>query len=134
MPKRHGPKAKAEKPKSTRADGKPVSRRLGAAKPAKPVVAEPAPAPAPVDAGPGTRPAALAAARGGVADDLKRIKGIGPKLEVLCNRLGFWHFDQIAAWTPAEIAWVDENLEAFKGRVTRDDWVAQARVLAAETR
>lgn len=78
------------------------------------------------------RPLTLDAPRGGVADDLKRIKGIGPKLEVMCNRLGFWHFDQIAAWTPAEIAWVDENLEAFKGRVTRDDWVAQARVLAAE--
>jgi predicted flap endonuclease-1-like 5' DNA nuclease len=80
------------------------------------------------------KPLALAAPRGGKADDLKLIKGIGPKLEELCNRLGFWHFDQIAAWTPAEIAWVDENLEAFKGRVTRDDWVAQARVLAAETR
>lgn len=128
-------KAKAEKPKSTRADGKPVSSRLGAAKPAKPVVAEPAPAPAPVDAGPGTRPAALAAARGGVADDLKRIKGIGPKMEKLCNSLGFYHFDQIAAWTGDEVAWVDQNLEGFKGRVTRDEWVAQAKLLAtgAET-
>ena len=93
-------------------------------------------APAPVAAAPGepAKPLALAAPRGGKADDLKLIKGIGPKLEGLCNRLGFWHFDQIAAWTPAEIAWVDENLEAFKGRVTRDDWVAQAKVLAAESR
>ena len=80
----------------------------------------------------GTRPARLDAPRDGAADDLKRIKGIGPKLELLCNRLGFWHFDQIANWTEAEIAWVDANLEAFKGRVTRDHWVAQARVLAAE--
>ena len=56
---------------------------------------------------------------------------MGPKLEALCNRLGFYHFDQIAAWTPEEIAWVDENLEGFKGRVSRDDWVAQARILAA---
>lgn len=78
------------------------------------------------------KPLTLSAPRGGVADDLKRINGIGPKLEVLCNRLGFWHFDQIAAWTPAEIAWVDANLESFKGRVTRDNWVEQARVLAAE--
>lgn len=84
--------------------------------------------------GEAAKPLALPAPRGGKADDLKLIKGIGPKLEMLCNRLGFWHFDQIAAWTPAEIAWVDENLEAFKGRVTRDDWVAQAKVLAAETR
>lgn len=78
------------------------------------------------------RPARLEAPRGGVPDDLKRIKGVGPKLEALLNRLGFWHFDQIANWTAAEVAWVDENLETFKGRVTRDDWVTQARQLAAE--
>ncbi len=81
----------------------------------------------------GTRPARLDTPRGGTPDDLKRIKGIGPKLEALCNRLGFWHFEQIAGWSADEIAWVDANLEAFKGRVTRDDWVAQARILAAET-
>ena len=80
------------------------------------------------------RPARLEAPIDGAADDLKRIKGVGPKLEALLNRLGFWHFDQIANWTPAEVAWVDENLETFKGRVTRDDWVAQARELAAEKR
>lgn len=79
----------------------------------------------------GTKPATLSAARGGVADDLKRIKGIGPKLEILCNELGFYHFDQIAAWTPDEVAWVDSNLEGFKGRVTRDTWVDQAKLLAA---
>ena len=96
---------------------------------------QPAPAAAPaveaaVPEG-GTRPAALDAPRAGGADDLKRIKGIGPKLEQLCHSLGFYHFDQIANWTPAEVAWVDENLEGFKGRVTRDTWVEQARVLAA---
>ncbi len=78
----------------------------------------------------GTRPAGLDAPRDGKADDLKLIKGIGPKLEKLCNRLGFWHFDQVAAWTDDEVAWVDANLEGFKGRVTRDEWVAQAKVLA----
>lgn len=78
----------------------------------------------------GSRPEALDAPRDGAADDLKRIKGIGPKLEQLCNSLGFWHFDQIAAWTDDEVAWVDANLEGFKGRVTRDAWVAQARTLA----
>ncbi len=66
-----------------------------------------------------------------MADDLKRIWGVGPKLEALCNRLGFFHFDQIAAWTEAELAWVDDNLEGFKGRATREKWVAQARILAA---
>ncbi|MEM9740962.1 MAG: hypothetical protein AAF829_13990, partial [Pseudomonadota bacterium] len=78
----------------------------------------------------GTRPVGLDAPRDGTADNLKEIKGIGPKLEKLCNRLGFWHFDQVAAWTPDEVAWVDANLEGFKGRVTRDEWVAQAKVLA----
>ena len=78
-----------------------------------------------------TRPAALAAPRGGKADNLKLIKGVGPRLEALCNSLGFWHFDQIANWTAAEVAWVDNNLEGFKGRVSRDEWIPQARDLAA---
>ena len=76
------------------------------------------------------RPAALEGPREGGADDLKRIKGVGPKLEALLHSLGFFHFAQIAAWTPAEIAWVDSNLEDFSGRATRDDWVGQAKTLA----
>lgn len=76
------------------------------------------------------KPKALKAARRGKPDDLKQIKGIGPKLEELCHRLGFFHFDQIAAWTAQEVAWVDDNLEGFKGRVTRDSWVQQAALLA----
>jgi NADH-quinone oxidoreductase subunit E len=82
-------------------------------------------------AGAGVKPAGLSEARGGKADNLKAIKGIGPKLEVLCNSLGFFHFDQIANWTAEEIAWVDDNLEGFKGRVTRDAWVEQAKLLAS---
>jgi NADH-quinone oxidoreductase subunit E len=78
----------------------------------------------------GTAPQKLDGPRGGVADDLKRIKGIGPKLEQLCHSLGFFHFDQVANWTDEEVAWVDANLEGFKGRVTRDQWVAQAKELA----
>lgn len=78
----------------------------------------------------GTRPEALSAARQGGADDLKRIKGIGPKLEKLCNELGFYHFDQIAAWSADEVAWVNANLAGFKGRVSRDNWVEQAKLLA----
>ncbi|HKL64494.1 MAG TPA: NADH:ubiquinone oxidoreductase [Roseovarius sp.] len=79
----------------------------------------------------GTRPSALDGPRGGEADDLKRIKGVGPKLEKLINEMGFYHFDQIANWTGAEITWVDDNLKGFKGRVSRDNWVEQARILAA---
>lgn len=78
----------------------------------------------------GKKPEALTAARDGGADNLKLIKGVGPKLESLLNSLGFFHFDQVAKWSSDEVTWVDENLEGFKGRVTRDDWVAQAKILA----
>lgn len=78
-----------------------------------------------------SRPERLDAPRGGTADNLRRIKGIGPKLEEALQKLGYYHFDQIAAWTPEEIAWVDANLEDFRGRATRDDWVGQSRVLMA---
>jgi NADH-quinone oxidoreductase subunit E len=97
-------------------------------------VAAPAPAaasaPATAPAAAAARPAGLTAARDGRPDDLKLIVGVGPVLERLLHSLGFYHFDQLANWTAAEIAWVDENLEGFKGRVTRDKWVAQAKDLA----
>lgn len=103
---------------------------------APPVAPAPAPvavAPTPVavasPAGAGTRPESLKAARDGKADDLKIIKGIGPKLETLCHKLGFFHFDQVANWKADEVAWVDQNLEGFKGRVTRDRWVPQAKAI-----
>lgn len=79
----------------------------------------------------GTEPETLDEPKGGQADNLKKIKGVGPKLERLCNMMGFWHFDQIANWTDEEVAWVDENLQGFKGRVSRDEWVSQAKILAA---
>ena len=77
----------------------------------------------------GLKPKALKSARGGKADDLKKIEGIGPVLETLCHELGIFHFDQIAQWSEAEITWMDGNLKGFKGRVTRDKWVAQARLI-----
>lgn len=78
----------------------------------------------------GEKPTTLTAARDGKADDLKQIKGVGPKMEGLLNSLGFYHFDQVAGWSDQEVAWVDANLEGFKGRVSRDNWVAQAKILA----
>jgi len=102
-----------------------------AAKPAKTKAKEPAPAAEPAATGPGTKPKTLSAARDGGADDLKLIKGVGPKLEKLLHGMGFYHFDQVAAWSADEIAWVDQNLQGFKGRVSRDEWVAQARLLAS---
>ena len=62
-------------------------------------------------------------------DDLKAIGGVGPKLERVLNGLGVWTYAQIAAWTQAEIAWVDGEL-GFAGRIGRDDWVGQAVRLA----
>jgi predicted flap endonuclease-1-like 5' DNA nuclease len=86
---------------------------------------------APAASGMAKKPEALKAARGGKADDLKIVKGIGPKLEILCHKLGFFHFDQVANWTADEVAWVDDNLEGFKGRVTRDRWVPQAKAIVS---
>ena len=75
-------------------------------------------------------PEVLKGARGGKADDLKMLKGVGPKLEQTLNELGFFHFDQVAAWGEAEVAWVDSRL-TFKGRIERDGWIEQAKKLAA---
>lgn len=76
------------------------------------------------------QPTGLTGARGGKADDLQAIDGVGPVLERLLHGLGIFHFDQIADWKAADVAWMDGNLKGFKGRVSREDWVAQAIVLA----
>lgn len=130
-------------------DTKPMAKPAAAAPQATPAPAtKPAPAPvveettAPVatpdpvavppvatDADTTGKPVFLTAARDGGPDDLKLIKGVGPKLEQTLHDMGIFHFDQIAVWGPAEKAWMDDNLEGFKGRVTRDDWVGQAKAL-----
>jgi NADH-quinone oxidoreductase subunit E len=68
----------------------------------------------------------------GEPSDLKAISGIGPKLEKVLNGLGIWTYSQIAAWTPEEIAWVEDYL-SLSGRVARDGWTAQASALAVRT-
>jgi len=65
------------------------------------------------------------------ADDLKQIKGVGPKLESLLNSLGVTSYAQIADWNEADIDRIDAQLGAFQGRIRRDDWPTQARLLAA---
>lgn len=70
-------------------------------------------------------PTTLAAPRDGKADNLKQIKEIGPKIKSSLNAMGIYHIDQIAAWTKANIDWVDAQL-AFKGRIRRERWVEQA--------
>nr|WP_319516170.1 hypothetical protein [uncultured Cohaesibacter sp.] len=74
----------------------------------------------------GVKPKALEAPRAGKADDLKKIKGIGKVIEGKLNNLGIYHFDQIARWTDAEATWVSSILD-FKGRIERENWIAQAR-------
>jgi predicted flap endonuclease-1-like 5' DNA nuclease len=92
------------------------------------VAAAPAKAELPPVAADG-KPQLLTVAREGGPDDLKQIKGVGPKLEEALHRMGIYHLEQVASWRAAEVAWVDDNLEGFKGRVSRDDWVTQARLL-----
>lgn len=103
-----------------------------AAKPA-PKKAEPAAAPEPEKAVEMVEPANLLSAPEGEPDDLTRITGVGPKLRDKLNEAGVYHFWQIAAWGPAEVAHMDDML-SFKGRIERDDWIRQATDFAAESK
>ena len=69
-----------------------------------------------------------ASAEAGSADDLKQLSGVGPALEKKLNEAGVTTFAQIAAWTEADIADMDEKL-SFKGRIQREGWVEQAQAL-----
>lgn len=113
---------------------KPAARPKAAAKPkAAPAKAKAEPAKAKAAPKPKRKagePELLGAPRGGKADDLKLIKGVGPKLEKLLNDTGIWHFEQIASWGAKDIAAIDARLTGFHGRIAREDWVAQARLLA----
>ena len=77
---------------------------------------------------PGQQPDARS--KDGAVDDLKLIKGIGKQNEARLHGLGVWHFDQIAAWTVENVKWVGSYL-AFPGRIDREEWIKQARELAA---
>ncbi len=128
------------------ADGTGVKEAIGSGKVKANGPVAPAPAPAPKTAAAKAAPAAaapeagiaatrpenlLTEARGGQPDDLKRISGVGPKLEGLLHQNGVFHYDQIAAWTPEEVAYMDDQL-SFKGRIARDNWIEQAAAMAAE--
>lgn len=79
----------------------------------------------------GTRPANLLSEAKGKADDLKKISGVGPKLEGLLHENGVFHFWQIAEWGPTEIEYMDDKL-SFKGRIERDNWIEQAAEFAKD--
>lgn len=95
------------------------------AAPVAPVIVDPTPAPEPIPASPAT----TAAPDG--EDDLLRLKGVGPKLKTLLIDLGITRFAQIAAWTDTDLAAIDARLGTFKGRPVRDQWIDQAKYLAA---
>lgn len=116
------PAKKAAAPKATNAAKPKTSSKMASA-----AVKSPA-KPAAKTAAKSSGPLRLKKAEG-KADDLKMISGVGPKLEKTLNGLGFWHFSQIANWTKADVAVVDNEL-SFKGRIERDDWIKQAKVLA----
>jgi len=127
-------KASGPKPgKGATVDKTGISKEEAPATPKAKPTAKAAPAPVKESAaasGEGKKPKTMKAPRKAGADDLKMIKGVGPKLEKLLHALGFFHFDQVAKWTEEEVQWVDQNLEGFKGRVSRDNWVEQAKLLA----
>jgi NADH-quinone oxidoreductase subunit E len=112
---------------------RPPAPGLSAQEQAPTVDAAPAPAqkPAPETAAPSNegKPDGLVEPRCGKADDLKRISGVGPKIEKMLNGLGIFHYDQIAGWTDTTVSWVDDHL-SFKGRINRENWIEQAKVLA----
>lgn len=116
-------KATAQKTESASSPDSKTAKKPGKAAPAK--------SDAPVSEA--SKPAMLTEARGGSADDLKRIKGVGPKIEGILNGLGIFHFDQIAAWDQANKDWVDDHL-SFKGRIDREEWIPQADALAKESK
>jgi predicted flap endonuclease-1-like 5' DNA nuclease len=87
--------------------------------------AEPDPTPAP------PAPPVIETGDGEVqADDLRKIKGLGPKMLTVLHALGVTTYAQIAGWTDADLDDLDTKLGAFAGRPRRDNWVEQARLLA----
>ena len=65
-------------------------------------------------------------------DDLQVIKGIGPFIEEKLNALGIYTYLQISKMTSKLEDTVNEAIEFFPGRVKRDQWVAQAKILLGE--
>ena len=112
-------------PKTPTAPLQPIKPDIIAAEPAR-FAAEPAPAVPP----PAPAAAPVIAPAAGQPDNLALLKGVGPKLVALLASLGVTRFDQIAAWTDADIAAIDAHLGNFAGRITRDNWVDQAAYLA----
>ncbi|MEP0522294.1 MAG: hypothetical protein ABJO09_15755 [Hyphomicrobiales bacterium] len=96
-------------------------------KTSKPAKAKPA---KPAKKAESNKPERLKGPRDGEADDLKKIKGVGKKIEEKLNGFGIYHFDQIGNWTDDQVKWIGGEL-AFAGRIERENWIEQAKVLAS---
>ncbi|MER8921406.1 proton-conducting membrane transporter [Mesorhizobium sp. M0802] len=122
--------ARAAKPAPAKpAAAKPAAAKSAAAKPAasKPAAAKAAPKAA------ASKPAAVpkkAAPAAGKADNLRRLIGIGPVNDKLLKGLGVTTYAQIAGWTAADVKRIEDTLN-FDGRIAREKWVEQAKLLAA---
>ncbi|MDX8438625.1 proton-conducting membrane transporter [Mesorhizobium australafricanum] len=81
-------------------------------------------------AAPAAKKAAAPRAASGKADNLRRLIGIGPVNERLLKGLGVTTYTQIAAWTAADVKRIEEVLN-FDGRIARENWIEQAKLLAA---
>jgi|GEM_PF-1568023 len=136
----------AAKGSVTIAEGKPSCGKMEKA--AKPVKAKPAPKPK-AEAKPKAEPKPKAAPKpkaeakapepkviytdgptDGEPDDLKKIKGVGPKFEGDLNSKGIYYWRQIAAWKAADVEMVEKLIDSIPGRIERDEWVKQAASLA----
>jgi len=115
----------------------PAAKQLGFAtrmdaqrqsEPAPEPMPSPEPAPGP-DTGARPDPGRAATAAAGSGDDLTAIKGLGPKAAERLQEMGVTRYTQIAAWSDADVARFDRELSA-RGRIVRDEWVAQAKALA----
>jgi len=118
--KKSAPKAKVEKPKPApkpKAVPKPKAEAKPEPKAEKPKAKKP-------------QVLYTDGATDGEPDDLKKIKGIGPKFEGDLNGKGVYYYRQIAAWTAKDIKMIDEIIDSFPGRIERDEWVKQAKELA----
>ncbi len=89
-----------------------------------------APEPASTPASPPASTPETAGKSAAPADDLRKIKGLGPKMQKLLVSLEVTRYAQIAAWSEADLDDLDTKLGAFAGRPRRDKWVEQARLLA----
>ena len=119
------PKPKVETPK-VKAAPAPKPKAAAVAKPKDAVIAKAKPAPKP-KATVAPKPAAAKS----IPDDLELLKGVGPKVKALLKDMGITSFEDVASWTAADVAEIDSKLGVFAGRISRDNWVDQAKLLSA---